>query len=65
MPFNPDQALRCGCIVATHTKTGNPAWRTECATARMYMGAMAKTEGRAWAQAASQRQAHAKSNGLR
>lgn len=65
MRFNPDQVLRCGCIVATHTKTGNPVWNGTCAIAEMLKQVMANAEGNAWAQAAGHLRAHVKVNGLR
>lgn len=65
MSFNPDQVLRCGCIVATHIATGNPIWNGECATARIYTQAMAKAEGQKWAQLARGLEAHVKNSGLR
>lgn len=66
MPFNPDQTLTCGgCVVATHTKTGDPAWSGWCDTALPMLRTMANSEGKAKADAGNQMRAHAKANGLR
>ncbi|MFD3520443.1 hypothetical protein [Streptomyces sp. NPDC058653] len=65
MPFNPDQTLNCGCVVATYTVTGDPGWSGWCATALPIMRAMANSEGKAKTAAGAQLRAHAKANGLR
>lgn len=65
MPFNPNQTLKCGCVVATHTTTGDPAWSRECGTARPLLITMANSEGVTKADAGNRMRAHAKANGLR